>query len=678
MPSGCLPALPRVGAACATLKVAEHARARRTHTHATHDAPSRNKNWLDLAGDVETPRYLPDHENKQMRERRYLMVPLSQQTMALPPCPVPSRTVWLMHLSHIKVGSSGASKLGSNGLNKKCRLLAGLQTNGHEAASVALQKLRRTDTSTLGHDVRVVPVTLGDQNLTEEEVVKRGVFKTAFPHPIQVTSSVKQGRRHQDLIIVDADARGVTVKPRISDVKGFDGVHQAVQARLIRNPTQSGPGPEAAGRAPAAASAEAAPPVGQAAASTRGAPASPRDSTHDPTTGRPVGAEAAAVEAAATGSAAASGGVEVGQALAGAWQVPVDEASAAASASPVKEEEAQPPPLPPPPLPPPPPPTAAAAAAASTRGIEFPPGLGPLPVVWENSQENNYVDVDPGEYNASTEVDPLPQAAVASLRVATAADVVQGLDADAKEESAEDTREDGENRKRRETEPQDSEPEAAPAEPAAAVASTRGPPRRDTMKSRIVVDRCPGSETFFLVLAPSAMVGEINKVLAARDRAMRDEARELWHGTSRTPPSRFDTYDQSEQDDIIIEELLARNRAVRVKAVSDGKTYLVFDAALQKRSRYEYYQEWASTPVGTSYLHQRGPRGRLVPMRRESESVRFAIPKLAKGALRTHCDHIFGGQTWFNVLTQFGGCPSEFVDAWNTVINDRREVPFRI
>ena len=36
-----------------------------------------------------------------------------------------------------------------------------------------------------------------------------------------------------------------------------------------------------------------------------------------------------------------------------------------------------------------------------------------------------------------------------------------------------------------------------------------------------------------------------------------------------------------------------------------------------------------------------------------------------------HADHVFGGQTWLDVLSQMGGCPCEFVDCWNLTINQR-------
>ena len=43
----------------------------------------------------------------------------------------------------------------------------------------------------------------------------------------------KQGRRHQDLVLVDADrVPHVTLTPIRSEVRGFDKVHQAVRARI--------------------------------------------------------------------------------------------------------------------------------------------------------------------------------------------------------------------------------------------------------------------------------------------------------------------------------------------------------------------------------------------------------------------------------------------------------------
>ena len=64
------------------------------------------------------------------------------------------------------------------------------------------------------------------------------------------------------------------------------------------------------------------------------------------------------------------------------------------------------------------------------------------------------------------------------------------------------------------------------------------------------------------------------------------------------------------------------------------------------------------------------------PIPRESDAGRFVIPRYAKRVFKTHCDHTFGGQVWFDVLNQVCGCPTEFVDAWNAVINQRLQVAF--
>ena len=54
----------------------------------------------------------------------------------------------------------------------------------------------------------------------------------------------------------------------------------------------------------------------------------------------------------------------------------------------------------------------------------------------------------------------------------------------------------------------------------------------------------------------------------------------------------------------------------------------------------------------------------------------YVIPRDAKGILKTHCDHIYGGEMCFKVLIQMGGRPTEFVDATNFVTDQRLEVAF--
>ena len=75
------------------------------------------------------------------------------------------------------------------------------------------------------------------------------------------------------------------------------------------------------------------------------------------------------------------------------------------------------------------------------------------------------------------------------------------------------------------------------------------------------------------------------------------------------------------------------------------------------------------------HLHTYDHRNRCyVPLPRESDLGRWVIPRDAKGLFKTHCDNTFGGQVWFNVLNQMGGCPAEFVEAYDAVISQRLEV----
>eukprot|EP00974_Lingulodinium_polyedra_P101441 9827652-Lingulodinium_polyedra.AAC.1 len=79
------------------------------------------------------------------------------------------------------------------------------------------------------------------------------------------------------------------------------------------------------------------------------------------------------------------------------------------------------------------------------------------------------------------------------------------------------------------------EAEAGPAEAAAATAaaSTRGPERRQAMKSRIIVQKQDTFEKYSLVRSATETVAEIDRVLEARNRAIADEAWE--HFGASTP-----------------------------------------------------------------------------------------------------------------------------------------------
>lgn len=105
------------------------------------------------------------------------------------------------------------------------------------------------------------------------------------------------------------------------------------------------------------------------------------------------------------------------------------------------------------------------------------------------------------------------------------------------------------------------EPEAAPAEAAAAAASTRGPLRREAMKSRIIVQKTDGSEKYSLVLSATEVGAKINRVVAARDRAIMDEGWECFGASTPEDTRRV---------------LLLNQRACLVKA-GDRHKYLVLD-----------------------------------------------------------------------------------------------------
>ena len=71
-------------------------------------------------------------------------------------------------------------------------------------------------------------------------------------------------------------------------------------------------------------------------------------------------------------------------------------------------------------------------------------------------------------------------------------------------------------------------------------------------------------------------------------------------------------------------------------------------------------------------MHKQDRDGHWRPLPVESESGgRWTIPREAKTVFKNHADHVFGGQTWLDVLSQMGGSPSEFVDSSNLNINQR-------
>ena len=152
------------------------------------------------------------------------------------------------------------------------------------------------------------------------------------------------------------------------------------------------------------------------------------------------------------------------------------------------------------------------------------------------------------------------------------------------------------------------------------------------------------------------MVAEIDRVLAARDDAIWHEARDSY-GASTPEEGR---------------KLLVQARRACVVTASRGcLDYFVIDAQLQKRSRYYIFRDWAKTPDGQRFLRKRDRHGQLQPLALQSDSGAWTIPSEAKARFKTYADRTFGGQTWLDVLSQMGGCPSEFVDSWNMTIGQR-------
>ena len=230
----------------------------------------------------------------------------------------------------------------------------------------------------------------------------------------------------------------------------------------------------------------------------------------------------------------------------------------------------------------------AATAAASTRGgVLFDSRGIPAHDSWEDEEEADW-----GEPPLSPEGMVLP----------TGADVVAALDSDAEEVADEEdqettiadamadakeavAKEEGAASGAASTRVADDEPEeaptrkkmrsaeaeAGPAEAAPAAASTRGPARRQAMKSRIIVQKEGSSEKYSLVCAATQMEAEINRVLESRAAAILDEARESF-GASTPEEARL--------------RLVQARRACVVKGSRGRHNYLVIDGQLQKRSRF--------------------------------------------------------------------------------------------
>ena len=203
------------------------------------------------------------------------------------------------------------------------------------------------------------------------------------------------------------------------------------------------------------------------------------------------------------------------------------------------------------------------------------------------------------------------------------------------------------------------EAEAGPAEAAPAAASTRGPARRQAMKSRIIVQKEGSSEKYSLVCAATQMEAEIDRALESRAAAILDEARESF-GASTPEDARL--------------RLVQAGRACVVTGSRGRLNYLVIDGQLQKRSRFYIFRDWAQTRDGHWWLHKQDRDRQWLPLPVESDSGGpWTIPRESNNSLQHHAGHVFGGQTWLDVLSQLGGCPCKFVDCWNLIIKQRLE-----
>ena len=85
------------------------------------------------------------------------------------------------------------------------------------------------------------------------------------------------------------------------------------------------------------------------------------------------------------------------------------------------------------------------------------------------------------------------------------------------------------------------------------------------------------------------------------------------------------------------------------------------DGQLQKRSRYYIFRDWANTP--DAVLAEAGPRRKVVATAPGQclDAWQWRQPRESRTVFKKHADHVFGGHTWLDVLSQMGGCPCEFM-----------------
>ncbi|CAK0809359.1 unnamed protein product [Prorocentrum cordatum] len=196
------------------------------------------------------------------------------------------------------------------------------------------------------------------------------------------------------------------------------------------------------------------------------------------------------------------------------------------------------------------------------------------------------------------------------------------------------------------------------SEAAAGASAAVCPRRRQALMSHLVVEQRAGSLRCYPVLSPGERAPIIERVLRARVEAAKAEAREL--GVDASTPGEA------------LKSVIGAGRAIVAPRAADGCRYVVFDAALARRSKYFYPAEWSQSPDGYYWLHVQDRRaGGWQPVALAAPSGPPVISRAARPICKTHCDRTFGGEVWFNVLIQTGGCPAEFVDAYNDAVGRR-------
>ena len=140
---------------------------------------------------------------------------------------------------------------------------------------------------------------------------------------------------------------------------------------------------------------------------------------------------------------------------------------------------------------------------------------------------------------------------------------------------------------------------------------------------RIIVHKQDGSEKYSLVRSATETVAEIDRVLAARHRAICEEVREITNQPTKMP-------DRPEH--LAHNVLINRRRACRAPG-PHGRSYFVFGHGLAKRSKYYAFRAWADTPEAAEFLWKRkrarGGQEWWSQISLESEEGRFVLHRRA-------------------------------------------------